>query len=173
MINREDIIKIGKFNKLHGIHGELSFSFTNDSFDEAENPFMICELDGIFVPFRLEECRFTSGSTALIKLNTIDSESKARRLVNHDVYFSKNQIRAQKEEESYSWDYFTGFSLIDEKAGEIGIISAVDDSTLNTLFIIEKNKEEILIPAAEELISQIDDAGKKIFVTLPEGLLAI
>ena len=173
MINREDLIKIGKFNKLHGIQGELSFSFTNDLFDEAENPFLICELNGIFVPFRLTECRFTSGSTALVKLNTIDSENKARRLVNHEVYFSKNQIRSENEDETCIWDYFIGFCLIDEKAGEVGVITAVDDSTMNTLFILEKNKKEILVPAAKELITHIDHAGKKIFIALPEGLLAI
>ena len=173
MINREDLIKIGKFNKLHGIQGELLFAFTNDSFDEAENPFLICELEGLFVPFRLEEYRFTSGSAALVKLKTIDSESKARRLVNHDVYFPKNQIRVSNETEIGSWDYYIGFHLIDEKTGEVGIITAVEDSTLNTLFIIEKDDEEMLVPAAKEWIAQIDNAEKKIFVTLPEGLLAI
>ena len=173
MINHDDILKIGKFGKPHGIQGELSFTFTNDAFDEAENPFLICELDGILVPFRLEKNRFTSGSAALVKLKTIDSESQARRLANHDVYFPKNQIRSQKETGSYFWDYFIGFKLIDEKTGEVGIITAIDDSTLNTLFIIAKNEEEILVPATEEWIVHIDDAGKKIFVTLPEGLFAI
>ena len=173
MINREDVIKIGKFNKQHGIQGELSFSFTNDSFDEAENPFLICELDGILVPFRLEEYRFTSGSAALVKLKTIDSESKARRLANQDVYFPKNQIQDSILEKIYSWNYFIGFSLVDEETGEVGVITAVDDSTLNTLFIIEKDEEEILVPVAEEMITQIDKVEKKIFMTLPEGLLTI
>ena len=173
MINRDDVIKIGNFSKPHGIHGELSFSFTSDSFDESENPFLICELDGIFVPFRLEEYRFTSGSTALVKLKTIDSESKARRLAHHEVYFSKNQIRSQKEEKIDTWDYFIGFSLIDDQTGEIGMITDVDDSTLNTLFIIEKNDSEILIPAVAEIITCIDKAEKKIYVALPDGLLAL
>ncbi|GHV57422.1 ribosome maturation factor RimM [Bacteroidia bacterium] len=173
MIKREDLIKIGKFNKPHGIKGELSFTFTDDSFDEVKKAFLICELDGIFVPFRLEEHRFTSGSAALVKLKTIDSDIKARRLANQDVYFPKNQIQATSEEEIYAWDYFIGFSLIDEKAGELGMISAVDDSTLNTLFILERNNEELLIPAAEEMITHIDEGEKKIYVALPDGLIAI
>ena len=173
MIHREDLIKIGKFKKLHGIQGELSFTFTNDSFDEVENPFLICELEGLFVPFRLEEYRFISGSAALVKLKTIDSESKARRLANQDVYFPKNQIRVSNEEAGYSWNSFIGFSLMDEKAGEVGIITSVDDSTLNTLFIIKKKEAEILVPAAEEIITHIDPVEKKIYVTLPEGLLVL
>lgn len=173
MIDRDDLLKIGRFHKPHGVRGELAFSFTNDSFAEAENPFLICELDGVFVPFRLEEYRFTSGSAALVKLKTIDSDSKARRLANHDVYFPKNQIQPSGEDEIYTWEYFIGFHLIDEKLGEIGTIAAVDDSTLNTLFIIESSKGELLIPVSEELITHIDEAGKKIYLILPDGLLAI
>jgi 16S rRNA processing protein RimM len=178
MIKREDLVKIGRFNKPHGIKGEISFGFTNDSFEDSEKPFLICELDGILVPFRLEEYRFTSGSAALVRLTTIDSDKKARLLANKDVYFSKNHLKEDPEEEQYAWDYFIGFTLMDEKAGEIGRISAVDDSTLNTLFIIEQENEvktrhttSLLIPAADEMITHIDEEQKKIYVELPEGIL--
>ncbi|KAA6301034.1 MAG: Ribosome maturation factor RimM [Candidatus Ordinivivax streblomastigis] len=170
MIKKEELIKIGKFNKPHGIKGEISFTFTNDAFDEAENPFLICEMDGIFVPFRLETYRFTSDSTALTTLKTIDSEAKARLLANKEVYFSKNQV-TEESEYRYSWNDFIGYTLIDEKTGKIGIISDIDTSTLNILFVVENGENEIFIPAAEELISRIDEKQKQIFGQLPEGIL--
>ena len=73
MIKREDVYKIGVFNKPHGIHGELSFTFTDDIFDRVEAEYLICLLDGIFVPFFLEEYRFRSDSTALVKLEGVDT----------------------------------------------------------------------------------------------------
>jgi 16S rRNA processing protein RimM len=176
MIRREDVLKIGKFNKPHGVKGELSFSFLfpRSYFEDVENVFFICELDGILVPFRLEECRFTSGSAALIKLKTIDSENKARRLANRDVYFSKNQMPLPScTDEIETWDFFIGFALTDAKTGETGIIRAIEDSTLNTLFIVEKNGKTLLVPAAEELITRIDAAGKEVFMQLPDGLWAL
>ena len=36
MIRKEEVYKIGIFNKPHGIHGELSFTFTDDIFDRVE-----------------------------------------------------------------------------------------------------------------------------------------
>ena len=33
MIKKEEVYKIGLFNKPHGIHGELQFTFTDDIFD--------------------------------------------------------------------------------------------------------------------------------------------
>lgn len=68
MIKKEEVYKIGLFNKPHGIHGELQFTFTDDIFDRVDCDYLVCLLDGIFVPFFMEEYRFRSDSTALVKL---------------------------------------------------------------------------------------------------------
>ena len=86
MIKREDVYKIGVFNKPHGIHGELSFTFTDDIFDRVEAEYLICLLDGIFVPFFLEEYRFRSDSTALVKLEGVDTAERARMFTNCLLY---------------------------------------------------------------------------------------
>ena len=54
MITREELIRIGRFNKPHGVKGELSFTFTDDVFDRTECSYIVCEIDGIFVPFFVE-----------------------------------------------------------------------------------------------------------------------
>ena len=40
MIRKEEVYKIGIFNKPHGIHGELSFTFTDDIFDRVEAEYL-------------------------------------------------------------------------------------------------------------------------------------
>lgn len=174
MIERDQLVKIGKFNKAHGIKGEISFTFTDDSFESADNPFLICDIDGLFVPFKLEEYRFTSDTTALVKLKNINSDKNVQALVNKEVYFPKKDIMPQEASgNNYTWDYFLGYTLIDRTAGEIGRVSAVDDSTINTLFIVEKEGGELMIPANEKIIEHIDEEHKKILIELPEGLLEI
>ena len=71
MIKKEEVYKIGLFNKPHGIHGELQFTFTDDIFDRVDCDYLVCLLDGIFVPFFMEEYRFRSDSTALVKLEGV------------------------------------------------------------------------------------------------------
>lgn len=173
MINRDSLVKIGKFNKAHGVKGEISFTFTNDAFDEIDNPFLICELDGIFVPFKLEEYRFTSNSNALVKLKNINSNQNVQALVNKEVYFPKKDIPESSTPQALTWDYFIGFVLMDREAGEIGTIIDVDDSTINTLFVVEGKEGEVLVPANEKVIEHIDEENKKVLVELPEGLLDI
>ena len=47
----------------------------------------------------------------------------------------------------------------------------VDTTTVNTLFVVEREEEELLVPAQEEFIVGIDQKQKLITVELPEGLL--
>jgi 16S rRNA processing protein RimM len=173
MIKREELTKIGQFKKPHGVKGEMTFTFTDDSFEDSECPFFICEIDGIFVPFRLVDYRFTSDTAGMVRLKNLDSDLKVRFLSNKDIYFPKKQLVAHTSEDSYTWDYFISFTLIDEHHRKIGTITDIDESTLNTLFVVETETDEILIPAVEEMITVIDEEKKELHVELPEGLLEL
>ena len=171
MIKREDVYKIGVFNKPHGIHGELQFTFTDDIFDRVDCDYLICLLDGIFVPFFIEEYRFRSDSTALVKLEGIDTAERARMFTNVEVYFPVKHAE-EAEDGELSWNFFVGFRMEDVRHGELGEVVEVDTTTVNTLFVVEQEDgEELLIPAQEEFIVEINQEKKLITVELPEGLL--
>jgi len=173
MIRREDVTKIGQFKKPHGVKGEMTFTFTDDSFEDSECPFFISEIDGIFVPFRTVNYRFTSDTAGMVRLKNLDSDRKVRFLSNKDIYFPKKYIVTNTSKDSYTWNYFIGFTLIDEHHGIIGTIADIDESTLNTLFVVETKANEILIPAVGEMITSVDEGKKELHVTLPEGLLEL
>ncbi len=172
MIKKEDVYKIGIFNKPHGIHGELSFTFTDDIFDRVEAEYLICLIDGILVPFFLEEYRFRSDTTALVKLEGVDTAERARMFTNTEVYFPVKHAEGHEPEE-LSWDFFVDFRMEEMHHGKLGEIVYVDTSTINTLFTVAYQGEEILIPAQEDFIVDIDRKHKVITMDLPEGLLAL
>jgi len=172
MINKNDLQKIGNFRKPHGIRGEITMSFTSDCFDESDCPFLICETDGMLIPFRLEEYRFTSDNSAIVKLNDIDSSEKVAFLSNCNVYFPKKYIN-NKESDDFSPANCIGFTLIDVNHGLIGQIADVDESTRNTLFIVENNTREILIPANDAFLEKINFETEEILIKIPDGLLEI
>ncbi len=170
MIRSEEVYKIGVFNKPHGIKGELQFTFTDDIFDRVDCDYLICLLDGILVPFFIEEYRFRSDTTALMKLEGVDSDRQARMFTNVEVFFPKKYLD-EDDNEVLTWQYFIGFRVLDKQHGDLGEITAVDDSTMNILFCIEKDGEELLLPAHEEFIRKIDKKKREILVQIPEGLL--
>jgi 16S rRNA processing protein RimM len=70
-----------------------------------------------------------------------------------------------------SWSEMVGFAIVDAATHTtVGTIASVDDSTLNILFELE---DGTLIPAPEELITDVDRQAKTITIELPDGLLDI
>ena len=170
MIKKEEVFKIGIINKPHGVKGEVSFTFTDDIFDRVEDcDYLVLLLDGILVPFFIEEYRFRSDNVALVKFEGIDSTEKARTLTNVEVYYPVKFMDDQ--EEISSWNYFIGFRVEDIHHGCLGTVVDVDDATLNVLFVIENGDEEVLLPAHEEFILDIDRKKKIRKVDIPDGLL--
>ena len=172
MIKEEDVYRIGIINKPHGVHGELSFTFDDDIFDRVDADYIICMMDGILVPFFLESYRFRSDSTALIKLEDIDTEQQARRMTNVEVYFPKEHAE-ELDDNELTWNFFVGFQINDINKGEIGKVTDVDDSTINTLFVVDYKGSEVLIPAQEDFIVELNRKKKVIKMNLPEGLLEL
>lgn len=172
MIRKEEVYKIGQINKPHGIHGEMSFTFTDDAFDRADCDYIVLLLDGIFVPFFIEEYRFRSDSTALIKLEGINTAEKARQLTNIEVYFPVGHAGIENGS-NVSLDFFKGFRVMDVQFGNLGEITDIDDSTENILFIVDFKGNELLIPAREEFIVEVDQMHRTLTMNLPEGLLSL
>ena len=169
MIREEEVYQIGKLGKTHGVKGEISFLFDDDVFDRTDADYLILKVDGIFVPFFLEEYRFKSDANAIVKFEDIDTQERARELTGCEVYFPREL--ADSDDDSISWAAIVGFSLIDAATGQpVGRIASIDDSTLNILFELEDGK---LIPASEELITDVDKDNRTITIDLPQGILDI
>ena len=111
MIRKEEVFKIGIINKPHGVKGEVSFTFTDDIFDRVDCDYLILLLDGILVPFFIEEYRFRSDNAALVKFEGIDTAEKARGFTNVEVYFPKKYM--EEQDEITSWNFFVGFKVHD------------------------------------------------------------
>lgn len=167
MIKEENIYQIGRLGKTHGVRGEISFLFDDDVFDRVDADYLILKVDGIFVPFFIEEYRFKSDSNAIIKFEDIDTQERARELTGADVYFPRSL--AENDDENLSWPVLVGFDIIEATNGRtIGRIASVDDSTLNILFRLDDGR---LIPASENLITAIDQQTRTLTMHIPEGLL--
>ena len=169
MIRSEEVYKIGKLGKAHGVKGEISFLFDDDVFDRTDADYLVLDIDGILVPFFVEEYRFKTDDNALMKFEGIDTQERAKELTGCDVYFPREL--SETDEDHLSWAAIVGYELIDARTGtSAGHIASIDDSTINILFELEDGK---LIPASEELITNVDTKKQQIFINLPEGILEL
>ena len=169
MIRAEEVYKIGRLGKAHGVKGEVSFQFDDDIFDRVDADCLVLDIDGILVPFFMEEYRFRNDTVCLVKFCDIDTQQRAQELTGCDVYFPR--VLAEDAEEMPSLASLVGFEIVDASNGNtVGNIVAIDDSTINLLFELE---DGTLIPASDELIEDIDAEQRTIRMNIPEGLLDI
>ena len=169
MIRKEDCYRIGRIGKTHGVKGEVTFQVTDDVFDRADADYLILEVDGILVPFFMEEYRFRSDNVCLVKFCDVDSQQRASELTGCDVYFPR--ALATDDNDSPTLASLVGFTIVSVPDGfAVGTIASIDDQTANILFELE---DGTLIPANDDLITGIDMTKRQIAMTLPEGLLVL
>ena len=168
MIKQEEVYRIGRIGKTHGVKGELSFLFDDDVFDRVDCDYLVLDVDGILVPFFIEEYRFKSDSNAIVKFCDVDSQPRAAELTGSDVYFPR---ALADEDDEPSLSLLVGFDLVEANSGKtIGRIDAIDESTANLLFELEDGR---LIPANDDLIHNIDTTKRTIWMDIPDGLLEL
>ena len=164
MITPDDVFQIGRLGRPHGVKGEITFQISDDVFDRVDAEYLLLEL---------EEYRFKSDETVLMKFCDIDTQEQARSLTGAKVYFPREL--SDSDEAGFGWSEIVGFKLIDSTTGrEVGTIDHVDDSTINTLFdITTPAGDSLLVPAHEELIEKVDAEARAIWTRLPEGIMDI
>ena len=181
MIKAEDVYKIGRIGKTHGVKGEVSFLFDDDIFDRVDADYIILDIDGILVPFFMEEYRFRNDTVCLVKFCAIDTQQRAQELTGCDVYFPRALV--DEADIPTSLNSLVGFSVVSvpdcNTTGRtavnsiadsltVGTIASIDDSTENILFELEDGR---LIPASDDLIETIDTTARTIAMRLPAGIL--
>ena len=169
MLRKEDFVYYGKFLKPHGTKGEIGLEGDSIVLGE-ECDFVACDIDGILVPFFFETRRTKNSDTLIVKIERMNSAEEVRYLTNREAYIPKEWT---EDSEALSWSFFRGYIAVDEKLGELGEITDIDESTINTLFVIDNDGEEILVPAQEEFILGVDQENREIIFNLPEGLVEL
>ena len=171
MITEDDVYQIGTLTRTHGVRGELAFRFTDDVWDRADADYVFLRLDGLLVPFFLEEWRFRSDDVALLKFEDIDTADAAQSLVGAQVFFPKALTPSDINEEELTWQHFTGFEVWQGDTC-LGTVASVLDQTANVLLVVATPEgHEILIPAHEDFILEADHRERRLKVDVPDELL--
>lgn len=170
MIRKESVRKIGAFMKPHGVKGEIGFAAQGLQ-GIGDNEFVVCEIDGICVPFFIEGTRCKSQATQIVKLAAVDCEEAARKLSGKDAFVPAGDFSDNESTEGLHG--LVGYSIVDREGCELGVIVGIDDSTINTLLVVDGPENELLIPAVAEWIIETDPAARRITIDIPDGLLTI
>lgn len=171
MIDRAELTEIGKIVKTHGVGGELVAVISREDTDFDASEYLVCDIDGIYVPFFLASYRYKGVNSVILKFDDIDNIAETATMINRKLYIPKEKSAGTSESAVIS-DTLSGYSIT-ISGDKIGIIVAIDGTPENPLFVVEGETKEYLIPATEDFVTGIDDEAKTIEMKLPEGLLEL
>lgn len=163
MISNEDVISIGKITRTHGKRGEVQCLMENEYWDNADATFLILSIDNILVPFRVLDWRGKGSDSLIFQLDRFTDELQAQQLVGYHAYMLKSDI-SEENEILPTWQSLKGYRVLDTGQGELGIITDVDETTINTLITLNNNQ---LIPLHEDFIIDILQEKQQITICLP------
>ncbi len=163
-------VRAGKITKPYALRGEVNVILEPQAGKsiEPDNPLFI-NIDGQRVPFFVEEVELLSSEQAIIKFEFVDTLEAAREVSGYDLYFD---IRYQPDPEDTGDDFsnLIGFTASDSVSGLLGEISDYLPHPMNPVFVIQTENKELIVPAVEDFIDQINHTEQSIHFILPEGL---
>lgn len=177
MLKKENFELIGTLGRSHGLAGEVSARLSVDLssvwHDEGDRLLLMLEEDGLLIPYRVEGLRSKSGDIDIIKFVGIDSKETAERLGNTSVWLDREYLSDEGADDAFEFAHLEGYTLLNAASSEaVGRIIAVDETTINTLLVVETGQgDEVFVPIADELLAGIDPESKVVALHIPPGLL--
>jgi len=171
MIDRNEVFEIGRLLKPHGVKGEITIELTADV-DLDSLKCVVLPVDGIYVPFFIDSSRPKSTGTYLVKISGLDSDADVAVYSQSPLFALKRDVTEMQSEDGLYASDLIGCQAIKPDGELIGKIADVNDDTANTLFIIETpSGSPLLVPVAQEFITDINIEDKFVTMDLPEGLI--
>ncbi len=172
-MKKEDCFYLGKIVKKYSYKGELLVKLDTDEPELYENiDAVFMDLRGNLVPFFIESSQLHKSDLLRLKFEDVDTESDADALIKSELYLPLDLLPKLGGDKFYYHEVI-GFTIKDKNFGEVGVIKAINDSTAQALFEIDRNGIEILIPMNDEFIVKVDKPNKTIEVETPEGLIEL
>ncbi len=170
-MKKDDHFLAGSLLKSSGIKGEVILKFNNDRPKEIQKlESIFIDIDNKLVPFFIEKIKSKSSSTAIVNFEGIDSEEKSMEFMGTDFYLTHEQVDVLKISTDEPIDV-AGYKVKDQNNKLIGEVIEYIDIAKNPLLNVKTDSGEILIPAKDELIIEVDDDLQEILINIPEGLL--
>ena len=166
------LLPVAKVTKLFGaergggVVGALDAECPEDCAPESEPVFV--RIDSLDVPLWCERFERRGAAGALAEFADWDTARRASELVGLELFVEADEERS--DDEFYMEDLIGFAADVDGRQGEV---TDYYDSEANPLLGVTIDGREYLVPAVEEFIAGIDFEGRRLRMTLPEGLLSL
>lgn len=171
---RPEYLVLGEILRPHGVRGELRMRIITDfpeRLQQLDVVYLASSLDSDRVrPYELESVRFHQ-EYALLQFKEIENRDTADLLRGQLVLIDLASAVPLDEDEYYLYEII-GLQVRTEDGQSLGHITDILETGANDVYILHSEKfGELLVPAHDETIIDINFDEEVVTMRLPEGLL--
>jgi len=169
-VQEQDLLAIGKVLKTRGLKGELkvaSYAESPETYQRAGELYLL--KGGNPLKLTLERVR-EQGRALLCKFKGFDRIEEAEGLVGATLYLRKQDLRPLPEGEYY-WYQLIGLEVWTDGGKRLGTIKGILNAGSQDIYVVNRGKQEWVIPALPEVIRKVDIPGGRMVIHPIEGLL--
>lgn len=108
----------------------------------------------------------------LLVLKGYEHINKVENLVGSEVYMALDEL-PELEEDSLYWHQLEGLKVVDRRQGELGVLSSVLETGGHDVYIARSSRGEVMFPAVDAFIEEVDLEQGVMRVDLPDGLVEL
>jgi len=170
-VEKKGYVLIGKIVGVHGMKGTNKFRSYAESLS-VFNP-------GRSLLIRDSRSRQTSieinwvkphTKTPLISFKGVLDRDQAEALIGAELFIPETEL-PELDEDTYYWFELIGLEVYTNEEEYLGRIASIMPTGSNDVYVVRDKRKEVLIPALESVVVEIDLEHKRMRVDLPEGLV--
>jgi 16S rRNA processing protein RimM len=167
-------VVVGRLRKPHGLKGDYTLFPLTDNPESVLIPgreVWLLDLSGETVagPFILERSR-SYHREWLVKFVGQDDRDGLEPFRGRFLGVATEVLEPLAEDEVYLHE-LDGFSVRLPDETPLGLVSAVYELPAGLVIEVQGPKREFMLPYKKEFVQQVDRAGRRLVVRLPEGLI--
>ena len=170
-VEKKGYVLIGKIVGVHGMKGTNKFRSYAESLS-VFNP-------GRSLLIRDSRSRQTSieinwvkphTKTPLISFKGVIDSDQAEALIGAELFIPETEL-PELDEDTYYWFELIGLEVYTTEEEYLGRIASIMPTGSDDVYVVRDKRKEVLIPALESVVVEINLEHKRMRVDLPEGLL--
>ena len=167
----EDLLKVGVITTTHGVRGEVKVYPTTDEPERfLDLEYVLLDTGKELRRLDIKNVRFFK-NLVILKFDGIDNINDIEKYKGRDLWIPREEAQELDEDEYYIADLL-GMKVLLEDGSEFGTLKNVMETGANDVYVVRmESGKELLIPAIEQCILDVDVEEPKVVVRLMKGML--
>ena len=170
-MEKSSLVPIGRIVRTHGVRGAVKihpYGETLGELEAGEKVFSVSSEGVVEREFTLVSLRAQS-RVWIGEFEEIRDIDQARELAGKELFVPLERLPALPDGEYYQFQLI-GLTVEAKDGRKLGALRGVLETGGNDVYVVDCDGKELLVPAIEDVICEIDLESSRMIVDLPEGL---